>query len=156
MILKGIQATWSIQWKVCPLPLVDIFITINPTVPFRYITFVYVLFFSTLRMAVQHLQGWTGEYLCLICWNQKQVSSSFCTDDNIVMSTEICSKIYTLLAYLSAFKLGNRDTLSSQFKYITIQQRKRDQPKQDGWNEIITVLYGPYFGDIGGRNAAER
>ncbi|KAF3842324.1 hypothetical protein F7725_024275 [Dissostichus mawsoni] len=28
---------------------------------------------STLRMAVQHLQGWTGEYLCLICWNQKQV-----------------------------------------------------------------------------------
>lgn len=72
------------------------------------------------------------------------------------MSTEICSKIYTLLAYLSAFKLGNRDTLSSQFKYITIQQRKRDQPKQDGRNEIITVLYGPYFGDIGGRNAAER
>lgn len=50
----------------------------NLAVPFHYITCVYVLSFSTLRMAVQHLQGWTGEYLCLICWNQKQVSSSFC------------------------------------------------------------------------------
>lgn len=65
--------------NTCPLSLVDIFISILPAVPFHYITFVYVLFFSTLRMAVQHLQGWTGEYLCLICWNQKQVSSSFCT-----------------------------------------------------------------------------
>ena len=63
---------------------------INPAAPFHYITFVYVLFFSTLRMAVQHLQGWTGEYLCLICWNQKQVSSSFCTDDSIVNHTKTC------------------------------------------------------------------
>lgn len=65
--------------NTCPLSLVDVFISILPADPFHYITFVYVLFFSTLRMAVQHLQGWTGEYLCLICWNQKQVSSSFCT-----------------------------------------------------------------------------
>lgn len=71
-------------WTSDSLPL-----TLQSPPPFRYITFVYVLFFSTLRMAVQHLQGWTGEYLCLICWNQKQVSSSFCTDDNnIVISTE--------------------------------------------------------------------
>lgn len=103
VILNSIQATWSIQWKLCPLSLVDIFIAINPAVPFRYITFVYVLFFSTLRMAVQHLQGWTGEYLCLICWNQKQVSSSFCTDDSILISTEICCKISTLFTYSSAF-----------------------------------------------------
>lgn len=105
--LKRIQATCSIQWKLCPLSLVDISITINPAVPFHYITFVYVLFFSTLRMAVQHLQGWTGEYLCLICWNQKQVSSSFCTDDSIVIYTEICYEISTLFTYLSAFKHVN-------------------------------------------------
>lgn len=98
-ILNGILATCSIQWKVCPLSLVDIFIAINPAVPFHYITFVYVLFFSTLRMAVQHLQGWTGEYLCLICWNQKQVSSSFCTDDNIVIHTEICDNIYYIVHF---------------------------------------------------------
>lgn len=70
-------------WTSDSLPL-----TLQSPPPFHYITFVYVLFFSTLRMAVQHLQGWTGEYLCLICWNQKQVYSSFCTDDNsIVIST---------------------------------------------------------------------
>ncbi|CAL8357428.1 unnamed protein product [Boreogadus saida] len=27
----------------------------------------------TLRMVVPPLQGWTGEYQCPICWNQKQV-----------------------------------------------------------------------------------
>lgn len=57
-------------------------------------------------MAVQHLQGWTGEYLCLICWNQKQVSSSFCTDENsIVISTgkKNCSKISYSFPFLFFF-----------------------------------------------------
>lgn len=83
--------TWTVsKWlhPVMPAIMSGHVHAIDP-VPFHYITFVYVLFFSTLRMAVQHLQGWTGEYLCLICWNQKQVSPSFCIDETLIIMPQI-------------------------------------------------------------------
>lgn len=38
---------------------------------------VYVLFYSPPKMLKIPLQEWTGECLCLICWNIKQVSQIF-------------------------------------------------------------------------------
>lgn len=125
--------------NTCPLSLVDMSISILPAVPFHYITFVYVLFFSTLRMAVQHLQGWTGEYLCLICWNQKQVSSSFCT----ASQKKRCFKIYTFV-YLNRIFVFFHLKRSTWFDIGIKGEKKNPKTTHSVWGG----------GEFGGKNRA--
>lgn len=70
-------------------------------------------------MAVRHLQGWTGEYLCLICWNQKQVSSSFCTTYmTVVRSVDFFFFFFTVIWDLLTSKpeqLEHRELLRRRF-----------------------------------------
>ena len=94
-------------------------------VPFHSITCVYVLFFSTLRMVVPPLRGWTGEYQCPICWNQKQVSPHrFCVDEKACNWTLTCDQYKT---NRSAYKTspGTCYVLSITLTTSTIQEGMR-------------------------------